>query len=113
MEACHGPGGRLNNRLWNLCWNTHHANNGPDKLRDGTLARGEQLSKLTKTEVQEIRRLYNSERNMPRGCGHAPSRRIWTQHALAKKYGISQISVSRILTGKAWCWLTQMKETSQ
>lgn len=37
LEACHGPGGKLDNR-WpeNLSWGTKDKNLGPDKVRDGT-----------------------------------------------------------------------------
>lgn len=57
MEACHGPGGSLDNSLANLRWDTHAANM-EDQRQHGTKALGEGHgnAKLTDVEVDEIRR---------------------------------------------------------
>ena len=49
-EACHGPGGRLDNRLVNLRWGSH-IENMADALLDGAL-----VTKLTPSRVRTIRR---------------------------------------------------------
>jgi hypothetical protein len=94
MEACHGPGGPDDNR-WpesGLHWGTPEENNTADKLRDGTLLRGEQIatSKLTATAVLEIRQaLARGEQ----------------QQVIAARYGVRDSLISRIKTGKRWAWL--------
>jgi hypothetical protein len=61
QEAPHGPDGSLDNRRpENLEWGTKDKNNGPDKVRDGTLACGERngQARLTADAVREIRQRY-------------------------------------------------------
>lgn len=59
MECCHNDGVRINNRLTNLRWDTCK-NNHRDQVSHGTNPSGERssLSKLTETQVVEIRELY-------------------------------------------------------
>ncbi len=59
MEVCHGPKGKLDDSLENLCWGTPSKNMGEDKLRDGADQRGEKngRSKLTQKQVLKIRSL--------------------------------------------------------
>jgi hypothetical protein len=73
-----------------LRWATR-AINCADKLGHGTDNRGEKspLSKLLKSEVEEIRSLR----------GHM------TQPEIAAIYGIVQSNVSKIQTGDSWSWL--------
>lgn len=92
-EACHGPGGPSDNR-WpesGLHWGTPEENNH-DKVRDGTLVRGEHAAgaKLTETAVLEIREA------LARGE---------IQKVIAARYGVRDSQISRINTGQRWAWL--------
>ncbi len=88
MEACHGDGDPSNNRLENLRWDTRKANCA-DRLRHGTLARGERngLAKLARGQVLVIRA-------DPRSC--------WK---IAQDYDINPTTVSQIKRRKIWAWL--------
>jgi hypothetical protein len=93
MEACHGPGGPDDNR-WpesGLHWGTPEENN-QDKVRDGTLLRGDRVggSKLTEAAVLEIREA------LARGE---------LQKVIAARFGVRDSQISRIKTGKRWAWL--------
>jgi hypothetical protein len=92
MEACHGPGGKLDNRLSNLEWGTPEKNNGADKRRDGTAYRGERhhRAKLTEDDVREIRR---------QGALGVP------YSALATKYPVSPSMIGLICRRRAWAWV--------
>lgn len=51
LEACHGPGGKTDNRVENLRWGTHESNIR-DKVRDGTERYGERSATAKITDVQ-------------------------------------------------------------
>jgi hypothetical protein len=93
-EACHGPGGPLDDSLPNLCWDSKAKNHGPDRDRDGTSNRGENCgaAKLTWEIVAECRVRVRSEQN-PGGE---------TQHALAVEFGVTQPVMSRAIRGITW-----------
>lgn len=82
-ECCHKDGHRTNNRADNLYWGTPQQNEA-DKLRHGTHARGERNgnAKLTDEQVEQIRRSTKYQKD------------------IAKEFGISQVWVSYIRTGK-------------
>jgi len=92
MQVLHGPGGHLDNR-WpeNLSWGTAFQNNGPDKYRDGTQARGEKqhLAKLTEDAIRDI---MARGTNGPRGI----------RAQLAREYGVHKGTIGRVLDGKTW-----------
>ena len=93
MGACHDDGDPSNNRLDNLRWDTHQANMD-DKIRHGTLAKGERqgLAKLTDEKVREIRaRLAKGE----------------LQYEIAAAYGVCKTSISFIKAGKTWRHATE------
>jgi len=81
--ACHGPGGKLDNRLSNLYWGTRSRNNGADRHRDGVMTQ----AKLSEEEVLRIR---------------ADSR---PQAVIAREYGVSQSTVCDIKSGRLWAHL--------
>lgn len=56
MEGCHGPGGKRDNRLSNLRWDTSTAN-ALDKRKHGSQTFGDDhpVSKLTASKVREAR----------------------------------------------------------
>ena len=89
-DACHGPGGRQDNRLLNLCWGTKSKNHGEDRLRDGTLLQGSRnhKSKLTEATVIECR--------MRHSAGEASVR------FLAEEFGVSDVAMSYAIRGKTW-----------
>ena len=76
---------------WATC-----AENHADKLLHGTTNRGERhgLAKLTREEVREIRRL--------KGVTH--------QREIATRFGVCQMSVSRIQRRVTWAWLPDEPE---
>ena len=90
--VCHGPGGPLDNRLGNLSYGTPAQNNGTDRLRDGTLPRGERSgsSKLTEDQVTAIkRRLAAGE----------------SRASLGREFGVCPENISHIALGRSWGWL--------
>jgi hypothetical protein len=66
------------------------ADNIQDMVTKGRQARGERIStaKLTAEQVTEIRRLY-----VPRKMG---------SHRLARRFGVSKVTIQRILNRKIW-----------
>lgn len=97
-QVNHKDGNKENNHVDNLEWvtesqNSQHAfNNG---LRDAP--RGEQNGqhKLTQKDVDEIRKSYIKGDLMFGG------------KALAKKYGVDPITISRIVNNQRWSYNTQ------
>lgn len=89
LEACHGPGGNLDNRLVNLSWGTHAKNTGPDKLRDGTLLYGSRHSraKLTEEIVRECRMRYAAGESAP---------------VLAREFEVNSGTMWLVVHGKTW-----------
>lgn len=90
-ESRHLDGNRANNCLPNLAWGTSSENEG-DKVRHGTVTRGERNGQATLSAEQ----VYG----VVRRCGAGES-----QRAVASAYGISQSQVSRIVTGRRWSHL--------
>jgi hypothetical protein len=89
MECCHWDDDRSNNRLSNLRWDTRKANRS-DGIRNGKQPRGVRhgMAKITEEIVRAIRSEY--------ATGGV------TQTALARKYGLGQMQVSRIIRGEQW-----------
>jgi hypothetical protein len=90
--VCHGLGGPLDNRLENISYGTHSENNGANRLRDGTLPRGERsgMSKLTEEQVIEIKR-----RSL---AGESRA-------SLGREFGVRAENISHIALGRSWGWL--------
>lgn len=93
MEACHKDGNRTNNALSNLRWATHKENE-KDKEQHGTRQRGEKAgrAKLTAEKVREIRARHQQ--------GAVSLGR------LAKEYGVTKSSISRLLSRQSWAHIT-------
>lgn len=89
QEVRHGSGGALDNRATNLSYGTHRQNTGPDKVRDGTLARGEThgMAILTEAQAVEVRARYVAGED---------------RRSLAHAYGIRKETVSQIALGNTW-----------
>lgn len=89
MEACHNDGNRTNNRADNLRWDTKKAN-AADRDRHGTTARGSRTggSKMTDEMVKQIHYDYSTGQ--------------FSQRSLARKFGITQSTLSDILLRKTW-----------
>lgn len=85
QECCHNNGNAGDNRLRNLRWDTHAANNA-DRLRHGRYSSGGQhpMAKLRKRDVSHIRRSKKTGKEM------------------AEKYGVSTTQISRIRRGESW-----------
>ncbi len=81
----HLDGNKLNNQESNLCWGTPKENSD-DNAKYGVQLRGEAItvSKLTELEVHQI--LVSVE----------------VQEVLAKRFGVSQVSISNIKSRKTW-----------
>lgn len=92
MEAAHAPV-ICHNRACvapiHLRWATK-ADNEADKLLDGTRVYGEKhgISKLTESDVIEIRSLY--------------SQNLYTQSKLGELYSVDQRTISRIVRYEQW-----------
>lgn len=87
-ECCHGPAGKLNDRLPNLSWGTKSKNKGEDQRRDGTLVEGEKQwnSKLTTKDIVTIRKLEG----------------VLGGFKVASLYGVSYPHIWLIWKRKAW-----------
>jgi hypothetical protein len=87
--ARHGERGNECNEVSNLCWGTAVQNNREDKIRDGTLPRGEVngRAKLTEEKVRDVRRrLADGEK----------------QECIARDLGVARATISSIAIGKSW-----------
>lgn len=91
MQVCHGPAGKGDNSLVNLCYGTASKNNGEDKRRDGTAPIGEAnpRSKLTEEDARTIIQFR----------GYLP------QQFLAMQYGVSIGTIRSIQQGRTWSHL--------
>lgn len=85
IHGCHYDGDKRNNRLSNLRWDTA-AGNAADNRR---LGRGPQ--KLTAREVLQINQQLKAGRN---------------QRLIARDFGVSQVLVCHIHTGRVWGHVT-------
>jgi hypothetical protein len=91
QEVRHGRGGKLDNRLTNLCYGTA-AENTHDMFRDRTIGRaGQQAVKLTAEIVAECRRRFAAGETR----GH-----------LAKEFGVSRQTIYYAVTGLSWASVT-------
>ncbi|MEE9384561.1 MAG: HNH endonuclease signature motif containing protein [Nannocystaceae bacterium] len=88
METRHLNGKKLDNRLENLAWGTR-AENAQDKVKHGSMPRGEQHSgaKLTRSQVREIRSDHRRHKE------------------IAGDYGVSTGAIGAIKKRKTWAWL--------
>lgn len=84
-DGCHNDGDVTNNRLDNLRWDTKK-NNQADRVRHGTMLYGEDNHRSTLTNKQ-IEEIYVDQRK---------------QKDIAKDYGVSQKTVSKIKTKNRW-----------
>ena len=87
QETRHLNGTRDDNRLENLCWGTH-AENVADSIRHGTAYCVTQPTKLTASQVKEIR------------CRYAKGN--CTQSVLAAEFKVSQMLISLIIRFKRY-----------
>lgn len=90
-EVNHIDGNKNNNRADNLEWVTT-LDNSIHSHRNGLKPTGERVpgAKLTSEQVKEIRATYK-----PNTRGLGPK-------SLAKKFGVSDATIRRILSGKKW-----------
>ena len=86
-ESCHNDGNIDNNNLDNLRWDTRK-NNHADKKKHGTWQGGENnpFSKLTETDVKEIRQKHG----------------LHTNAEIAKMYGVCKGTIESVLYGVTW-----------
>ena len=91
-EVAHNNGNSIDNSLCNIRYATRKEN-AEDRIRHGTSARGSQATnvKLDELNVRAIKR-FLSEGNTP-------------QSVIAKRYGVSQSTISYIRSGRNWGWL--------
>lgn len=94
-EINHIDGDKLNNSVHNLEWcsRAHNVQHSYDlKLNKGNRGESNGNSVLTKEDVIAIVSEYNLGKI--------------SQQALGDKYGVKQITISNILTGRSWCSVT-------
>lgn len=99
LEAAHENGCRSDNRLTNLTWKTHQANQ-QDQIRHGTIARGSRSGGAKLTEALAlaiVSDFFNGETNKTH---------------LGAKYSISRSTVRLILIGRLWSHTTGIQEKS-
>jgi len=96
LECCHGDGDATNNSLENLRWDTKR-NNERDKEQHGTVLRGDKhpTSKLTEAQAREIKALK-------RDGVFA----FFRHKDIASIYGVNPRTISHVLNGVNWAWLT-------
>ncbi len=97
QEARHLDGNPANNAIGNLRWGTS-GENSADALRHGRRNRGERQgsSKLTREAVEAIRRQWPQTKQGP----------------LARKFGVSQATISFIVNHHRWAWLEDSCEST-
>lgn len=88
MQGCHNNGTRTDNRLCNLRWDTSSGNQR-DRFAHGThlLCERNPRAKLTHADVEAIRESYD---------------RGQSQQAIAKRFGVGQSQISRIIRAQSW-----------
>lgn len=88
-EVAHGDGDKANCDALNLRWATH-ADNEQDKVRLGTLPRGEATghARLTSDDVRLMRAIRSET-----GRSFA---------SIAEQFGVSTMTAHRAITGKCW-----------
>ena len=88
QDACHRNGNPSHNALRNLKWCTQRQNCA-DRTRHGRTRMGQSnpAAKLSPRKVQAIKELYD------RGL---------TQTEIARRHGVAQTTVGRILNGRLW-----------
>lgn len=86
MRVLHGPLGPGVNSIDNLSYGTQSDNLGRDRLRDGTLLRGEShcMAKLTEQEIREIRAATG------------------THDSIALEYDVSRTLITLIRLRRRW-----------
>jgi len=95
MECRHLDGNKLNNHVDNLQWGSR-SENVQDAIKHGTFkaqppdntGSKNGMSKLTRQDVKEIRKLYKSKK--------------LNQYQLAEKFNIDQSNISCIVRRKTW-----------
>jgi len=92
QEARHGPAGKTDASLVNLCYGTRSENVGADRLRDGQDNRGERNGRavLTREIVLDIRRRAEAHER---------------QVDIAAVHGISKALVWTVVSRASWDWL--------
>jgi hypothetical protein len=90
-QGAHFDGDRDNNHLTNLRWATARENIA-DKVRHGTIARGQKAGprRFSEVDVRAIRRLHSQG---------------LSQERLAVRFQTSQSHVGRIVRFEAWGWV--------
>lgn len=94
-ECRHLDGNKLNNRADNLAWGTSKEN-AQDRMKHGTHFPGgfrgseSPLSKLTESDVRQIRQLLTSGK---------------TQREIARPFNVHPQTISNIKRGISWKWL--------
>jgi hypothetical protein len=92
LEVCHGDGTPTNNCVENLRYDTHE-NNSADMVAHDRSPRGQRNGQavLTSEQVVAIVAAVRSGR---------------THQRVAADYSVSRMTVSNIINGRAWGWLT-------
>lgn len=89
-QVNHKDGNKTNNNVDNLEWVTN-AENRRHAVEHGLIAKGDALAKkLNSEDAERIRQEY------------IPYSKDNNQYSLAKKYGVTQSLIMRIVNGKCW-----------
>ena len=99
QEARHGPAGKADASLSNLCWGTR-TENIADRLRDGQDNRGERHSnaKLTWAAVEDMRKQWDALMARPHHLWDGGALR----ESLGRQYGVTASNVWMVCRRKTW-----------
>ena len=88
MDACHNDGDRFNNHESNIRWDSRAANHA-DKKAHGTCLSGDRnhMAKLRQSDVVAIRARVSAGE---------------TQRSLCKVFGVSPMTISRVVRKETW-----------
>lgn len=87
LECCHNDGNRLNNRIENLRYDTHAANEA-DRRAHGNLLCGSRhgMAKLTEADIPKIRLLAASK----------------THREIGRQFGVCRVTIDSIVKRETW-----------
>ncbi len=94
QECRHLDGDKLNNSLCNLCWGSSSENSKDTISHARGKGEGSNGCTLSPEKVKEIRKLYEEG---------------LLQVEIGKMFGVTDTTISKIVTGKSWSWVDEEK----
>lgn len=88
MQACHNNGKKWDNSVWNVRWDTHQ-NNEADKIKHGTLIKGE-MHYSSKLKEKQIPMIFEMSKEG-----------VFLKD-IASHFGVSHVAIYKVLHRKSW-----------